>query len=224
MLRVLVVGEEAERIRELREGLAGSGMVCTYIPDLEHEADSRHKRAADLALVAINGVGKGSQYWAVPERIKADKHIPVVALVTRDSLIDLDSAEGIDDFVIEPWDTAEVVARMKRVLNSADDTEGREVINRGDLAIDLDRCEVTVAGRLTELTFKEYELLRVLAANPGRVFTRETLLNKVWGYDYFGGDRTVDVHIRRLRAKIEDSRHVFIETVRNIGYRFKAGR
>ena len=74
--------------------------------------------------------------------------------------------------------------------------------------------------KVVELTFKEYELLKFLASNRGRVYTREALLNKVWGYDYYGGDRTVDVHVRRLRSKIEDSKRTFIETVRNIGYRF----
>ena len=78
-----------------------------------------------------------------------------------------------------------------------------------------------MAGRLLALTFKEYELLKLLATNKGKVFTRESLLNEVWGYDYYGGDRTVDVHIRRLRSKIEDPTHTFIETVRNIGYKFK---
>jgi DNA-binding response OmpR family regulator len=87
--------------------------------------------------------------------------------------------------------------------------------------IDLARCEVTLEGRIVELTFKEYELLKLLAANSGRVYSREVLLDQVWGYDYYGGDRTVDVHVRRLRSKIEDSTHTFIETVRNIGYRFK---
>jgi two-component system alkaline phosphatase synthesis response regulator PhoP len=75
---------------------------------------------------------------------------------------------------------------------------------------------------VVEFTFREYELLRFLAANEGRVFTRDTLLDRVWGYDYYGGDRTVDVHIRRLRSKIEDAGHTFIETVRNIGYRFRS--
>ena len=96
-----------------------------------------------------------------------------------------------------------------------------ELIRRDDLVIDLARIEVSVAGRPIVLAFREYELLKFLASNPGRVFTRDVLLDRVWGYDYFGGDRTVDVHIRRLRSKIEDSGHVFIETVRNIGYRFK---
>ena len=87
--------------------------------------------------------------------------------------------------------------------------------------IDIARCEVSVGGRLVMLTFKEYQLLKFLASNRGTVFTRDALLNKVWGYDFFGGDRTVDVHIRRLRSKIEDANHAFIETVRNIGYRFR---
>ena len=87
--------------------------------------------------------------------------------------------------------------------------------------IDLARCEVSVNDEPVLLTFKEYELLKFLASNKDRVFTRESLLNKVWGYDYYGGDRTVDVHIRRLRSKIEDSTHTFIETVRNVGYKFR---
>ena len=87
--------------------------------------------------------------------------------------------------------------------------------------MDLVNYTVHVAGRHVELTYKEYELLRFLATNRDRVFTRETLLNKVWGYDFYGGARTVDVHIRRLRSKIEDRHNVFIETVRNVGYRFR---
>jgi two-component system alkaline phosphatase synthesis response regulator PhoP len=94
------------------------------------------------------------------------------------------------------------------------------LIKCGDLVIDIAKYEVSIGGKLLALTFKEYELLKFLAKNRGRVFTRETLLNEVWGYDYYGGDRTVDVHIRRLRSKIEDSTHTFIETVRNIGYKF----
>jgi len=89
--------------------------------------------------------------------------------------------------------------------------------------LNLTKCEVSLANNVIPLTFKEYELLKLLATNPGKVFNREALLNRVWGYDYYGGDRTVDVHIRRLRSKIEDATHNFIETVRNIGYRFREG-
>jgi DNA-binding response OmpR family regulator len=96
------------------------------------------------------------------------------------------------------------------------------VIKAGDLTIDPIRCEAELDGRLLALTFKEYQLLKLLATNNGKVFTRESLLNEIWGYDYYGGDRTVDVHIRRLRSKIEDPVHTFVDTVRNIGYKFKA--
>ncbi|UCC61381.1 MAG: response regulator transcription factor [Dehalococcoidia bacterium] len=133
----------------------------------------------------------------------------------------LDSAATIDDFVLKPWDATEVMLRVKRTLRRTSGIGRGESISCGDLVIDLDNCEVTVAGRVVTLTFKEYELLRFLAGNPGRVFTRDALLDEVWGHDYFGGDRTVDVHIRRLRSKIEDSTHTFIDTVRNIGYKFK---
>ena len=100
--------------------------------------------------------------------------------------------------------------------------DARNVLRCGDLEMDLANYTVQVGDRPVELTYKEYELLRVLATNPGRVLNRETLLNKVWGYDFYGGARTVDVHIRRLRFKIEDRHHSFIETVRNVGYRFHA--
>jgi two-component system alkaline phosphatase synthesis response regulator PhoP len=99
--------------------------------------------------------------------------------------------------------------------------ETGEIIRRGDLSIDVEMCEVSLGGNLVELTFKEYELLKFLATYPGRVHSRDVLLDRVWGYDYYGGDRTVDVHIRRLRSKIEDHNHTFIDTVRNVGYRFR---
>ncbi len=92
----------------------------------------------------------------------------------------------------------------------------------GPLTIDLANYKAYVGTRLVNLTYKEFELLRMLASNAGKVLTRETLLNRVWGYDFYGGARTVDVHIRRLRSKIEDRHHTFIETVRNVGYGFRA--
>ena len=92
----------------------------------------------------------------------------------------------------------------------------------GDLSIDLDRYDVSVDGRRVSLTYKEFQLLVLLASNPGRVYTRDALLSQVWGYDYLGGTRTVDVHVRRLRSKVEAPGTAFVETVWNVGYRFKA--
>jgi DNA-binding response OmpR family regulator len=120
----------------------------------------------------------------------------------------------------KPYKIAEVIVRVKRILWRSHNTDSKQMIKCGDLVIDLDRYEVSLSGKLIPLTFKEYELLRFLATNKGKVLTREILLDKLWGYDYYGGDRTVDVHVRRLRAKIEDENHCFIETVRSAGYRF----
>ena len=172
-------------------------------------------------LIAMDGVSANSGILSLPQRIKQEMRLPVIALASREALHSLDSATSVDDFVLEPWDAAEVAVRAKRALQRTNHVDSEELIKCGDLIIDLARCEVSVNGRLVLLTFKEYELLKFLASNKDRVFTRESLLNKVWGYDYYGGDRTVDVHIRRLRSKIEDSTHTFIETVRNVGYKFR---
>ena len=95
------------------------------------------------------------------------------------------------------------------------------MIRAGSLVINPSTYEVSLRGKRVNLRFKEYELLRLLATNPGRVYSREALLSSIWGYDYFGGTRTVDVHIRRLRSKIEDAEHPYIETIWNVGYRFR---
>ncbi|HEY49077.1 MAG TPA: response regulator transcription factor [Dehalococcoidia bacterium] len=183
--------------------------------------DKANKQGLDIILATINGSPSSSGQSYLAKKTKHQKNPPVIALLSLEILDGLDPATPIDDFVITPWDANEVALRVKRALRRIKGIGRGESIKCGDLVIDLDNCELTVDGRLATLTFREYELLRFLASNKGRAFTREALLDEVWGYDYFGGDRTVDVHIRRLRSKIEDPTHTFIETVRNIGYRFR---
>lgn len=127
-----------------------------------------------------------------------------------------------DDFIVLPAAQGELRRRVERALYRRHGIDAENFVRCGALTIDLANYRVTVAGEPVVLTFKEYELLRYLAMNAGRVSTREQLLNRVWGYDYFGGARTVDVHIRRIRSKIEIHGHTFIETVRNVGYRLVA--
>ena len=122
----------------------------------------------------------------------------------------------------QPCTPEEVSLRLRIAISRNAPLEASNTITRGDLVIDCDRYEVTLKGFKVDLTYKEYELLKYLASNPGRVFTRESLLRCVWEYDYFGGTRTVDVHIRRLRSKIDDVSNHFIETQWNVGYRFRA--
>ena len=127
----------------------------------------------------------------------------------------------LDDFIIGPPRTEELELRESRLVSKLKAVRDQDSICIGDLVINTANFEVTVSGRRISLRYKEYELLLLMASNPGRVFSRDALLNQIWGYEYLGGTRTVDVHIRRLRSKIEDSDHTFIETVWQGGYRFK---
>jgi DNA-binding response OmpR family regulator len=155
----------------------------------------------------------------------AEAKLPLIALVARPRVADLDPGLEVTDFIAMPPDPDELVARARRALQGAaghgPSPDDGEVIRVGDLVINTSSYEVTLKGERISLRFKEYELLRLLSENPGRVFSRDALLNQVWGYEYFGGTRTVDVHIRRLRSKMEDTDHPFIETIWNVGYRFR---
>ena len=221
MFKVFVIADEEGLVRRLGTELDSKGFLCSFNSNGNKASGVVNEQAFDLVLVAIDGTAHSSEITSLACSIKQEGNLPVIALLSTEALSRLDSSLPVDDFVVEPWGASEVAARAKRVLDKTRNVANKELIKCGDLTIDLARYEVYVNGRQVDLTFKEYELLRFLASNRGRVFTRDTLLNKVWGFDYFGGDRTVDVHIRRLRSKIEDSTHTFIETVRNIGYRFK---
>ncbi len=217
MFNVLIIAGESKAVAELHSGLIQNGFACSITSDGNEGIEPVSKQSPDLVLVEMGGHSGQELY----QRIKQDRHLPIIALVSKERLYGLDGDLNIDDFVITPCDVRELVLRVRRLLQRTSNMDSRESIKCGDLVIDLAKCEVTVEGKAVELTFKEYEMLKFLASHRGRVFTREAVLNKVWGYDYYGGDRTVDVHVRRLRSKIEDSGHTFIETVRNIGYRFK---
>ena len=143
----------------------------------------------------------------------------VIAVVEPEQLAFVGAGVKVDDFVLSPIDDAELRIRMSRLIFARTGQGDGHVIRHGSLVIDLERYKVTVDEEVVDLTYKEYELLRFLSSNPGKPFTREALLNQVWGYDYYGGSRTVDVHVRRIRSKIERG-EPFIETVRNVGYRF----
>ena len=176
----------------------------------------------DLILINLAAAGEDAAVKQLLQGTPKEDGPAIIALLTPDQLPSLDSALGLDDFLLASADPAELAARVRQALWKRSGLDTENTIRCGDLVMDLANYTVQIAGRPVELTYKEYELLRFLASNRDRVFNRETLLNKVWGYDFYGGARTVDVHIRRLRAKIEDRHHTFIETVRNVGYRFRA--
>lgn len=220
--KVLIVTETDEDTSELYSELARKGFVYSIAHAQNGVIEQITDEAPDLVVLEIDRRPNSSSIWEIAQKIKQAKPLPVIALVNKETIGNLNTnLKLVDDFILQPGDASELLLRVKRLIEDNGSTDKSELIECGDLVIDLASCEVTLNERLIELTFKEYELLRFLAVHPGRVYTRDSLLSKVWGYDYFGGDRTVDVHIRRLRSKIEDASHTFIETVRNIGYRFK---
>ncbi|HUY63766.1 MAG TPA: response regulator transcription factor [Acidimicrobiales bacterium] len=146
---------------------------------------------------------------------------PLLLTVSAIQVAELQLREDhFDDFVVLPARADEIAARLAHLFWRTGRGLRPELIENGPLVLNLETYQAAVAGRALDLTYMEYELLRFLAARPGKVFTRETLLSRVWGYEYYGGARTVDVHVRRLRAKLGEEHAHLIETVRSVGYRF----
>lgn len=150
---------------------------------------------------------------------------PVLLLISPTQLTDLSLREDLfDDFCLTPTRPAELAARLKHLFWRTGRGTRPELIEYGPLMLNLETYQAAISGKPLDLTYMEYELLKFLASHPGKVFTRETLLSRVWGYDYYGGARTVDVHVRRLRAKLSEEHAPLIQTVRSVGYRFGESR
>jgi len=150
---------------------------------------------------------------------------PIITIATEGALSAMNADWGFDDVILDTAGPAEIEARVRIAVgrieanNFANDPSSRE-IRTGEVVIDENSYTAKIKGRSLDLTFKEFELIKLLAQHPGRVFTRAQLLQEIWGYDYFGGTRTVDVHIRRLRSKLGPEHEAIVGTVRNVGYRF----
>ena len=150
---------------------------------------------------------------------------PLLLVVAVDQLAELELREDLfDDFCLTPWRATELEARLAHLFWRTGRGTRPDLVEYGPLVLNLETYQASLAGRPLDLTYMEYELLKFLATHPGKVFTRETLLSRVWGYEYYGGARTVDVHIRRLRAKLGEEQANLISTVRSVGYRFGQSR
>jgi DNA-binding response OmpR family regulator len=167
-------------------------------------------------LVAVRGVCRLIRTTGVD--------VPLILVVTEGGLTAVNADWGADDVLLDTAGPAEIEARLRltigRLAAARDAEPESQLIRTGDVVIDEASYTAKLNGRALDLTYKEFELFKFLAQHPGRVFTREQLLQEVWGYDYFGGTRTVDVHVRRLRAKLGPEHEQLIGTVRNVGYRF----
>lgn len=220
--KVLLISE-GDDLKALHQALKeSSSFVSRQAAAKEVGPDLAAKAKPDLIVLSA---ASASALATACERIKMEKALsehPLFAVLDVKELAhpSFQLPGGVHDVFTRPLRVEECVARLILAYKKFHRISDKNVIVSGDLEIDVSRYEVRVGGEKVDLTYTEYQLLKFLASHPGQVFDRDALLNKVWGYEYFGGARTVDVHVRRLRSKIEIKKRAFIETVRNIGYKF----
>ncbi len=198
--------------------LAAAGGAIVPVADAAAVADLEPDGGWGLLVVELGEDPTAGLVLA--RRVRDASAVPVLVVAARRQLPSLASGD-FDDFVLAPLDPEEVAVRVARIAVGADGgATADEMVTFKDLTLNLATYQATVGITPIDLTYMEYELLRFFVTNAGRVWSREQLLNRVWGYDYFGGARTVDVHVRRLRSKLGEERASWIATVRSVGYRF----
>jgi two-component system response regulator RegX3 len=229
-LTVLVVEDEESFVEALVVGLKREGFLVRVATDGAEALELFDQVRPDLVLLDVwlprmSGID-------VCRELRTRSRVPIIMVTAKSSEIDtvVGLEVGADDYVTKPYRLRELVARMRAVLrrspHSDDAPAGGEVVEVGDLMLDSERHEVYLRGGQVQLPLKEFELLELLMGNAGRVLTRETLIDRVWGPHYVGDTKTLDVHVKRLRAKIEDNpaRPVRITTIRGLGYKFEGAR
>ena len=222
MARLLLLTNDLAPSAEVLPALGLLGHVVRTLP-----ADaSALLDAAETDLVLVDARRELPQARSLCRVIRATgTSSPVIAILTEGGLVAVNAEWAVDDVMLDTAGPAEVDARLRLAMTRlpADEEEDERIV-AGELTIDEGTYSARLGSRLLDLTYKEFELLKYLAQHPGRVFTRAQLLQEVWGYDYYGGTRTVDVHVRRLRAKLGSEHEQLIGTVRNVGYRFVPSR
>jgi DNA-binding response OmpR family regulator len=206
------------------QALAGALVGAGFQPlPIETVGDLAGRASKADTLVVEVGDDLGMTL-ATARKARTEHGVPVLLVADRTLTEDLADHDDFDDFLLTPVDRMELATRLRRLSTAepadVDDEDDPDVLRYQDLELNTATYQATLGGRPQDLTYMEYELLRFLVEHPGRVWSREQILSKVWGYDYFGGSRTVDVHIRRLRAKLGEERRSWITTVRSVGYRF----
>ena len=224
MYRVLLITDDWPQKKPLKSELLERGFTVTPAASAEVLQDG-FTPPGQLDLVVADLERCATDHAKLCHALRRErpfKELPLVLLVTEEQLGQVDFKGGVDDYLTLPVSAKRLAERLNFLVWKLHRVAPANGCALGDLVIDFERYEVRVKGAPADLTYKEFELLKFLATHPGKPFTREALLDKVWGYDYYGGTRTVDVHIRRLRSKIELGGAAYIETVRNVGYKFFA--
>ena len=225
MTRILIVEDEKSLSEPLAFLLGREGYETTIAKDGPRGLTEFDRVAPDLVLLDL--MLPGLPGTEVCREIRSRSQVPIIMLTAKDSEVDIvvGLELGADDYVTKPYSTRELLARIRAVMrrrSDFDDDKGA-VLEAGEVRMDIERHTVQVSGREVAMPLKEFELLELLLRNAGRVLTRGQLIDRVWGADYFGDTKTLDVHIKRIRSKIETrpAEHVMLVTVRGLGYRFE---
>lgn len=183
-------------------------------------------RETKPALVVLDVMLPGMDGWTVLHQLREESDVPVIMLTAKGDTVErvqgLDL--GADDYIVKPFDAKELMARVKAVLRRSGTSEAERTIQMPSLTVSLENYSVLLDNKTIEMPPKEIELLYFLAAHEGKVFTREQLLEQVWGFDFFGDSRTVDVHVKRIREKLGENKAWQIKTVWGVGYKFELAR
>ena len=225
MTRILIVEDEKSLSEPLAFLLGREGYETTIAKDGPRGLTEFDRVAPDLVLLDL--MLPGLHGTEVCREIRSRSQVPIIMLTAKDSEVDIvvGLELGADDYVTKPYSTRELLARIRAVMrrrSDFDDDKGA-VLEAGEVRMDIERHTVQVSGREVAMPLKEFELLELLLRNAGRVLTRGQLIDRVWGADYFGDTKTLDVHIKRIRSKIETrpAEPVMLVTVRGLGYRFE---
>ena len=224
--RILIVEDEASLHEPLSFLLKREGFDVEVAEDGTEAIEMFDRDGADMVLLDLMLPGiPGSE---VCKQIRMTSNVPIIMLTAKDSEVDIivGLELGADDYVTKPYSTRELLARIRAVLRRSEQAENDEndgIVEVNDIRVDVDRHTVTVRGELTQMPLKEFELLEYLLRNAGRVLTRGQLIDRVWGPDYYGDTKTLDVHIKRIRSRIEEtpSSPKLLVTVRGLGYHFE---
>lgn len=225
--KILIVDDDKNICELLRLYLEKEGYQAVLAYNGEQAIEKFSAEKPDLTLLDV--MMPKLDGWEVCRRIRATSKAPIIMLTAKGETFDkvLGLELGADDYIVKPFDTKEVVARIKAVLrrytsNSGTAEEENKVISFDQLSVDLTRYELKVGGKVVDAPPKELELLYFLASHPNRVFNRDQLLDEVWGFEYYGDSRTIDVHVKRLREKLEGvSDQWSLKTVWSVGYKFE---
>jgi DNA-binding response OmpR family regulator len=223
MQKLLFFTSDQTWSHEISSTLEDAGYRVLPVSDHDGALDLFFTERPEMILFDLGSLEepkvKGLKYL---RREQGIKELPVLAFVQKEALAHVPLSLGFDDFVIRDADSQEIRARIQQMFWRIGKVDREHTVNIGELLLDLNNYEVSLKGKPVSLTYREYELLKYFILNRDRVFTREVLLDRVWGYDNYVGTRTVDIHVQRLRTKLGGAYSDLIQTVRNVGYKFSS--